>query len=492
MSIDSLTLLVVLVTIVLFALAGVLYSRRRVATIEDYVTARDTMGPGLATATLVASGMGAWILFSPAETGVVFGLVAIIGYAVGVAAPLLAFFFLGPRMRALMPRGHSLTEYVWHRYGRITYLFILGVILFYMFVFLAAELTGIALAVRQVVEDMPLWATALAVGVATMAYTTYGGLKASVFTDGLQFIFIVPLLLVGLIATAVALGGAGTIVDGIKERAPQLLQFDHRPGIEFAVALIIAILAANLFHQGYWQRIYSCRNDATVRRAFLYSMALVIPIVFAGGLFGLMAIGDGEVENASIALFTIILDNLSTGLIMLVLVLALALVMSSMDTLLNGMVSLFASDLARIKPGVRSSSLLNSSRVLTVALIIPAIVIASQGYDVLYMFLIADLVAAGAIFPMFFGLYARHFGGTMAVISIVLGIAVGLLFFPTSDFTGVVIPLLEQGNTMWSFVAALLVSAGVAVTLTAVHARMRPGKGYDFTRLQQQVHLIQG
>ena len=490
MSIGPLTPLVVLVTAGLFALVGILYSRRRVATIEDYISARNTIGPLVATATLVASGMGAWILFSPSETGATFGLVAIIGYALGVAAPLLAFLFLGPRMRALMPHGHSLTEYVWHRYGGLAYLFILGVILFYMFVFLSAELTGIALAVDLVV-DTPLWITALVVGVATMAYTTYGGLKASVFTDVIQFLFIIPLLLVALIATVVALGGIGTIVEGIRESAPQLLQFDHRPGIEFAVALILAILAANLFHQGYWQRIYSCRTDATVRRAFLYSMALVIPIVFAVGLFGLMAVSQGEVENPSVALFTLIVDNLSTGLILLVLVLALALVMSSMDTLLNGMVSLIVSDLARFNPGVRSSSLLNSSRVLTVALAVPAIVIASQGYGVLYMFLIADLVAAGAIFPMFFGLYTRHFSGTMAVISIVLGIVVGLLFFPTSDFTSVVIPLLEEGNTMWSFVAAFLVSGGVAVALALLSARVWPGRRYDFDRLKEKVGLIQ-
>ena len=65
--------------------------------------------------------------------------------------------------------------------------------LFYMFIYLAAEITGMAL-IAHLVAGVPLWVTAVMVLAATLAYTTYGGLRASIFTDGVQAILMLPLL----------------------------------------------------------------------------------------------------------------------------------------------------------------------------------------------------------------------------------------------------------------------------------------------------------
>ena len=117
---SSLAVLIALGTAGLFVVAGVLFIRKRKLSAEDYLVARNSAGGNLATATLVASVIGAWILFSPAEAGTWAGLMALIGYGLGQAAPLAAFVIVGPRMRSLMPEGHSLIEYVWHRYGKAT------------------------------------------------------------------------------------------------------------------------------------------------------------------------------------------------------------------------------------------------------------------------------------------------------------------------------------------------------------------------------------
>ena len=59
--------------LVVFAAFGAWYARGRIETVEDYITARNSTGGGALTATVVASSMGAWILFSPAEAGAAFG-----------------------------------------------------------------------------------------------------------------------------------------------------------------------------------------------------------------------------------------------------------------------------------------------------------------------------------------------------------------------------------------------------------------------------------
>lgn len=440
-----------------FAGAGVVYSRGRSITLEDYITARGSVGSLTAAVTLVASGMGAWILFGPAEAATWGGLPAILGYALGAAAPLLAFILLGRRLRRVMPEGHTLTEYVWHRYGRGMYLFTLLVMLFYMFIFLAAEITGMSL-IANLVAGVPLWITALTVIVTTLAYTAYGGLKASIFTDTVQSVLILPLLAVVVVAGYLALGGVRPTAAGLADRAPELLGLGHLVGLEGALTFVIAILAANLFHQGYWQRVYAVRDSRSLQRGFLIAAVAVVPIVFAMGLFGLAAVGLGRAETPSVALFSVLLGALPPWLSVGLVILGLALAMSSADTLLNGIASIVAVDLRRVKPGARAGSLLRISRISTLVLAVPLLLIASQGYSVLYLLLLADLVCAAAVFPVFYGLYSERYTGRAAMLGTLAGLVAGGLLFPD--------PAMTRGSLLGAFVAAGVVSVAVSLVLT--------------------------
>ena len=478
-----------------FLVAGVLSVRRHRMNIEQYLVARNSASAPVATATLVASVLGAWILFSPAEAGTWAGIAALIGYGIGQAAPLAAFVLLGPRMRKLMPNGHSLTEYVWHRYGSAMYAFTLVVILFYMFIFLSAELTGFALAFN-LVAGTPLAVTALIVGALTVSYTAYGGIRASIFTDRIQFAIILPLLLLAFVVAVVELGGFGSALDPVRADNPHLLALDHLPGLEFGLTLIVAILAANMFHQGFWQRVYAAQDDRALRRGFTVAATTVIPVIVIAGLLGIMAVGKGLVGEdapASVALFSLVGEIMPTWAVVGVLLLALALVMSSLDTLLNGIASAITSDLARFKPNFSGALLLRSSRLLTVVLVVPAIVIASQGYSVLYLFLIADLVCAAAVFPVFWGLYSKHFGGTSALASSVVGLLVGTMFFPTPDapyLTGWIIDIEWATQLIVSFGLALGVSTLMSLMLTALSRKIKATDEFDYSKLKDRVNLI--
>ncbi len=468
---------VVIVTALAFALAGIVHARRSRLSVEDYISARYSAGAGATAATLVASAMGAWILYSPAEAGTWGGLAALIGYGLGSAAPMLALVPLGARMRALAPSGHSLTEFVWHRYGRGMYALTLAVMLFYMFVFLAAETTGIALAVNLVAQA-PLPLTAALVGLATVAYTAYGGLPSTIFTDRIQAAVIIPLLVVAFVGVVAAIGGGSAILAQVQAGAPALLSLGHRPGIEAAATFVIAILAANLFHQGYWQRVYIARDERVLRRAFLASAAIVVPVVVLPGLLGIVAAASGRAGVPSVAFFNLLLGVAPVWLVLAILVLAVALAMSSIDTLLNGLAAVFTSDLGRLRPGRSGGGLLRWSRVITVALAVAAIAVASRGYSVLYLFLVADMVCAAAMVPVFAGLYAPRLPGGAAIIGTLAGLVAGAAYFPDPGFT--------RGHLLTSFVLAAAVPA-VVVALLA-----RSGRAFDFGILRARVVPLAG
>ena len=464
---------ILIVTVAAFTLVGTLPLRRHRPSLDDHLVYRNRMGTASGVATITASAIGAWVLFSPPETATWAGVTGLAGYAIGQAAPLFLLAWLGPRLRAVWPEGCSIAEYAHRRYGPTIGRLTLAIVVFYLFIYLTAEITAISQAVR-ILSGMPLHWTALLVTAGTVAYTTYGGLRASIVTDAIQFALILPLTVAVFVGAEQRLGGIGQLLNQVHSTAPQLLSWSHAPGISFALTLIIAISAANLFHQGFWQRVYASYDERTARRAYLLSGALTMPLVAIPGSLGLLAVAQGlERRDASVALFAVAVRSFPPLLSIAVLVLSLALVMSSVDTLLNGMVSTLVRAHAVDRPDEDPPRSLRRARLLTVALAVPAAAIAARGYSVLYLFLIADLICSGAAVPMFYGLASNTHSARTALRATLAGIAIGALYFPKPDFSPWT-PLPGAGNFLLSFGLAVLASS-LATALGAVRWSLTPG-----------------
>ena len=90
---------------------GILYSRKHRG-LSNYLTAGRNVGVLSLTTSLVASALGAWILFGPASAATWGGVGAVIGYSLGTAFPMIALIFLGIKIRKIFPRGNTLTEFI--------------------------------------------------------------------------------------------------------------------------------------------------------------------------------------------------------------------------------------------------------------------------------------------------------------------------------------------------------------------------------------------
>ncbi len=461
---------ILIVTIAAFTFVGTLPFRRHRPSLDDHLVYRNRMGTASGVATITASAIGAWVLFSPPETATWAGVTGLAGYAIGQAAPLFLLAWLGPRLRAVWPEGCSIAEYAHRRYGPTIGRLTLAIVVFYLFTYLTAEITAISQAVR-ILSGVPLYWTALLVTAGTVAYTTYAGLRASILTDAIQFALILPLTIAVFVGAEQRLGGIGQLLHQVRSTAPQLLSWRHTPGISFALTLIIAISAANLFHQGFWQRVFASQDERTARRAYLLSGALAMPLVAIPGLLGLLAVAQGlDRRDASMALFAVAVRSFPPLLSIAVLVLALALVMSSVDTLLNGMVSALVRAHTMGRPNEDPQRSLRRARLLTVVLALPA-AIAARGDSVLYLFLMADLVCSGAAVPVFYGLASNTHSARTALRATLAGIAIGALYFPKPDFSPWT-PLPGAGNFLLSFGLAVLASS-LVIALGAVRWRPR-------------------
>jgi Na+/proline symporter len=479
-------------------LIGVRHARDEIETLEEFVSASDTAGVTSVTASLVASVLGTWVLFSPPEAAVEFGgITAVIGYALGLGAPLAVFAVLGVRIRRLVPHGHAVTEYVLARYGRVMYLVVLVVSAAYMFVFLAVELIGIAAALA-IVADLPPPLTAGLIGLFVFAYTGYGGLVASIVTDTAQALVMLPLLAVSFAGIVLVLGGTETIHAHVSTVEPALLSMTNEAGLRFGLYVGIALLGANVLNQGLWQRVYAAESDQTVRLAFTAAAVAVVPIVFLSGLFGLSAAGLGLVGgHAHAAFFRVLVTLAPEWIVVLALAVAVMLVMSTVDTLLSGLASLVLRDLPRVvdrldvTEGDHNRTELLAARAITGVFAAAAVVVGALQLSEIQLFMAVDLLSVATFVPVIVGAYTGEVPEWGAVAAAIGGFGVASIFDPVfRSLWGLAMPpavvtALPVPSFTDSFVAAVVCS-GVLTLFSGVVS----GEKTDLDGLDRRVSRV--
>ena len=459
---QNIALLLIIVVSLLFALIGILYSRKHQG-LSNYVIAGRNVGVLSLTTSLVASALGAWILFGPASAATWGGIGSVIGYSLGTAFPMLALIFLGTKIRRAFPRGNTLTEFIYHKFGKNLFKLILILTIFYMFIFLCAEVTAVSMLVNYI-SGTPLWLTSTLVIVTTLIYTLYGGLRASILTDNLQF-FIVLILLFISAYYLFYLNLNYISFDVIQTNSSHLLSSKYIPNYTAGLTFFIAVAATNLFHQGNWQRVFAAKNNKVLKKSLLFSFIIIIPIVFFMGISGIIAISIDDKVNPDLAFFSILLKDKTEFLSVVIIILAVSLTVSTIDTLVNAISSIVVVDGKKAYAESNQNNLLGSSKVFIVILSFISLIIASKGYCILYLFLLADLLCCAAVFTIFYGFYQKKFKEKNAMVSILLGLFLGLLFFPSPDFSksilvGTLLPfdlfpqIVSSSLLFWSFLLA--------------------------------------
>ena len=459
---QSTSLTFVIVISLIFVFLG-LYNSKKYQGINNYLTANRNIGLFSLTTSLTASALGAWILFGPASAATWGGIGAIIGYSLGTAFPMFFLIFLGKKIRKEFPKGSSLIEFMRKKFGKSLFKLILLMTIFYMFIFLCAEVTAVAVLINYI-SGTELWITALIVLISTLVYTLYGGLRASIFTDNIQMVVIGILLIISLIYIN-SFTGSEFSFEFISKKNPQLLSSSYIPSYTAGLTFFIAVAATNLFHQGNWQRVYAAKNFETLRKSLIISFFIIIPIVFYMGFTGMVAFSIDPTTRPDLGFFTLLLKEQTELLSLFVIALGLALTISTVDTLVNAISSLIVVDGKATFNFNKKTNYLNFSKYIILFLSLICFIVASKGFDILYLFLLADLFCCAFVLTVFYSFYNKNINEKTAYISIIIGLIGGFLMFPVPDFSkslivGILLPkelfapIVSQSLLFLSFVIA--------------------------------------
>ena len=333
-----------------------------------------------------ASGMGLWILTSPAEVAW-YGLgYDIYGYALSAATPFVLIYIFGPKIADLLPNGATLAQFVETRYGNISQKIVSLVAVIYMGAFLIAEFASISF-VFESISSVRGVLVSLLIAITTLAYLFRHGFKASYFTDKIQSYGIIFLLAIVLIIWL----SQNSISDIVSLANAGGLNSFESFSLKSALAVIIAVTAAEVFSMGYWQRTFSAENSKAIKQASIYSGAGAFLTILILGIGGAVGAGKGLEVPALSFIDQLELNNFT---ILLLISLATLLVTSSIDTLENAIASTISLDIIKKKS--------EEAKLITLLVVGIALIISIEVTSIFNVFLVADLFAACLVFPAFY------------------------------------------------------------------------------------------
>lgn len=271
-----------------------------------------------------------------------------------------------------------------------------------MFIYIVAELTSIsnvfALLTNQLGNKGFGIGVTVMIGFFTLFYTGFAGLPSSIVTDKFQG-YIMSFLVIILTIAVCACDANQITKEEFKEASNWTME-----GFMAMITLFIAILCAELFNQSTWQRVFAAESISALRKGFAVGSVMVFLLMMFFGIMGMIAYANDPVsydnfEKLSFLAFFDLLLPLGNGWHIVVLIFVTALACSSIDSLQNGMNSIFYRDALRLgfNPNI-------TAYVLVAVVNIPAIYLASRKFEVLGLFLVADIVCATAVLPVFLGL----------------------------------------------------------------------------------------
>ena len=185
------------------------------------------------------------------------------------------------------------------------------------------------------------------------------------------------------------------------------------------------------------------------------------------GYSGLISLSLDSNVIPDLAFFDLILNN-NYIITISILVLALALTLSTIDTLINAISSIFIVNGNQINKSISGKTVRNKTNYIIIFICILVFVLASKGFSILYLFLLADLFCCSAVVTIFYGFFNKNINYRLSYLSIFSALITGLLFFPSTSFQSSILvgnllpleffsPIVITNLLFISFAAAIII-----------------------------------
>ena len=428
--------------IVLYLMASIaigLYAATRVKNTADYAVAGRSLPLAVVIATTFATWFGSETVLGVPGQFVKENLGGIVEdpFGAGMCLILVGFFFA----RKLYRRNIiTIGDYYRQRYGALIEVLCSIIIIFSYLGWVGAQVTALGLVFNLLSQGAISVAWGMAIGtLVVLVYTLYGGMWSVALTDFVQMIVItVGLLAIAWFAAGMA-GGADKVIDyAAREGKFQFLPTGGLKEWLFFIGAAITMMLGSVPQQDVFQRVMSSKDEDTAVRGpiiggSLYILFAFVPMfVVVAALMVLPEIQGMLADDPQRVLPTLVLEHMPVVLQVAFFGALLSAIMSTASATMLAPSTTFVENILRnLRPGMSDQQTLKAMRisvlVFTVCVLVYSITMeGSSIYELVAGAYQVPLV--GAFVPLAFGVYWKRATTQGALLAVVMGLGVWLLW----------------------------------------------------------------
>lgn len=429
-------MILVLFSIILFFISLLLlgfYAKKKSGdSVEEYFVAGRSFGTIVLFFSLVATNFSAFTFLGFAGKSYTsgFGQYGIMAFGTGFMA--ITFYLIGRKVWCLGKKEGYITpaELVGKQLNsRLLQYVFLTVLVVFTIPYLATQAIGAGFLIMQLTESMITWQVgAVATMLVLMIYTFLGGMRGSGWTDVLQGVLMITALILAFVFVAQGLGGISSANAASFQEYPRLFS---RPGLDgyFTIQIwfsfmILWVFADPMFPQ-LFSRFYTAKNEKSLQWTMLFYPVTVAIVFFIPVVIGVWAHGAGLVIPAAetdMVLPQMVQLFAPEAVYLFVMIGALAALMSTADSQLLSLATMFSHDL----PFKKRSADVKRGKVFIFLLVFGTIVFILLGYDpsqgIMGTLVKSTFSGLAVLFPTVFAvLYWRKTTAFACVLSILIG-----------------------------------------------------------------------
>jgi solute:Na+ symporter, SSS family len=335
---------------------------------DDFYLAGRQLTPFILAAVLAATNINLYSFVGQAGVAYKEGISIIWQTWTGNMAMVIAGLFVIPIFRRL--RIRTIPEFLEKRYSRGVRTLVAFLWIFRLTFWLGVVLYTAIIAAQTISGYNSFTAWALIFSVVVILYTILGGMWSVAFTDVIQFVLMLGGSLILLPIVMSAVGWWPGLTQKLPEGALTLVKSSGTYDWKFIIAIFLLGIEWACVDQGLLQRAFGADNTRSVAKGMVLAGIITTPFALLWIVPGLAAriIFPGLVnaDSAVPLLITTLIPNIVLGLVVVGL---LSSQLSTISGNLNGVATIFASDIYEnvINKKVTEKDILKIARIITLS-----------------------------------------------------------------------------------------------------------------------------
>ena len=481
-------------------------------TFEWFSTAGRTVKTGLIVTSVVSAWTWAATLLQSSTVAYQYGVSGPFWYAAGASIQVVLFAILAIELKRKSPMSHTFPEMINARFGKSSHKVFLSFAFLTNIIVTAMLVLGGA-AVVNALTGIDVYIAAFLIPIGVIAYTLFGGLKATFLAEyfNTAFIFVVVLIFVSAIYfTNDEIGGISGMFEKLSEAAilspvegnaaGSFLTLASVGALIFGIINIVGNFGTVFVDQSYWQRAIASRPRSVVPGFLVGGLAwFAIPFALATTL-GLAAVAVNleltplEISSGLVAPLAAAHILGDVGAILMLTVLFTAVTAAGSAQLIS-VSSLITYDVFRtyVKPSSTGRQLMKISRYSILGFGLGMGVLASLLFmseiSLQYVYLAMGVLIGSAVAPISLAILwkntNRYAATTAAIIGLGCGVSVWLGYaFSTSGELS-----LASTSDMFALLAGNLASILTSLAITVIGSLFRP-ENFNFSKLKHEIFVV--